>query len=320
MDFQVRVLSSIAVLVGLICLAVLLRKLKVLEESHGALFAKLVSQVTLPATIFVYLVEQPIPWEETQLAGIMFLAEVACLVLAWFVGRWFSLDRPRMGAFILTAGFGSSSLLGYALVAEIYPGQAQAIVDAVIISELGVGPALFTIGVVVAIYYGSRYGSRQVEAGERASAVLAFFRSPIFFALAGGLICSAIGLPKQNPVVASILDGLKVVAGANTLAVAMTVGLILRLNVLSAGVGLVAAVCAIKLVVKPLLVWLPLSLLDLPDLGKHILILEASMPSAMLGVVLSKRYGCDGGLAAKLAFATTIASAATMLLVAGLLI
>lgn len=250
------------------------------------------------------------------MAGIMFLAEVACLVLAWFVGRWFSLDRPRMGAFILTAGFGSSSLLGYALVAEIYPGQAQAIVDAVIISELGVGPALFTIGVVVAIYY----GSRQVEAGERASAVLAFFRSPIFFALAGGLICSAIGLPKQNPVVASILDGLKVVAGANTLAVAMTVGLILRLNVLSAGVGLVAAVCAIKLVVKPLLVWLPLSLLDLPDLGKHILILEASMPSAMLGVVLSKRYGCDGGLAAKLAFATTIASAATMLLVAGLLI
>lgn len=316
MDFQVRVLSSIAVLVGLICLAVLLRKLKVLEESHGALFAKLVSQVTLPATIFVYLVEQPIPWQETQLAGIMFLAEVACLALAWFVGRWFSLDRPRMGAFILTAGFGSSSLLGYALVSEIYPGQAQAIVDAVIISELGVGPALFTIGVMVAIYF----GSRQVGAGERASAVLAFFRSPIFLALAGGLICSAIGLPRQNPVVASILDGLKVVAGANTLAVAMTVGLILRLNVLSAGVGLVASVCAIKLVVKPLLVWLPLSLLDLPDLGKHILILEASMPSAMLGVVLSKRYGCDGGLAAKLAFATTIASAATMLLVAGLLI
>ena len=59
MDFQVRVLSSIAVLVGLICLAVLLRKLKVLDESHGALFAKLVAQVTLPATIFVYLVEQP---------------------------------------------------------------------------------------------------------------------------------------------------------------------------------------------------------------------------------------------------------------------
>ncbi|MBU4566799.1 MAG: hypothetical protein KMY53_01310 [Desulfarculus sp.] len=74
MDFQVRVLSSIAVLVGLICLAVMLRKLKVLDESHGALFAKLVAQVTLPATIFVYLVEQPIPWRKTQLAGIMFLA------------------------------------------------------------------------------------------------------------------------------------------------------------------------------------------------------------------------------------------------------
>lgn len=316
MNFQVRVLSSIAVLVGLICLAVLLRRLKVLDESHGALFAKLVAQVTLPATIFVYLVEQPIPWCETQLAGIMFLAEVACLVLAWLVGRGFQLDRPRMGAFILTAGFGSSALLGYALVLEIYPGQAQAIVDAVIISELGVGPALFTIGVMVAMYF----GSERVGPGERASAVLAFFRSPIFFALAGGLLCSAVGLPTRNPVVASLLDGLKVVAGANTLAVALTVGLILRLNVLSAGLGLVAAACAIKLAVEPVLVWLPLSLLSLPALGKHILILEAAMPSAMLGVVLSKRYGCDGGLAAKLAFATTIASGVTMLLVAGLLI
>lgn len=316
MDFQIRVLSSIAVLVGLICLAVLLRKLKVLDESQGVLFAKLVSQVTLPATIFVYLVEKSIPWRETQLAGIMFLAEVACLGLAWLVGRWLALDRARLGAFMLTAGFGSSALLGYALVLEVYPGQAQAIVDAVIISELGVGPALFTIGVMVAIYF----GGEKVGTREKVSAALAFFRSPIFFALALGLLCSYIGLPIHNPVVASLLDGLKVVAGANTLVVALTVGLILRLNVFSAGVTLVVAVCAIKLILKPLLVWLPLAAINLPDLGKHILVLEAAMPSAMLGVVLAKRYGCDGGLAAKLAFSTTIAGGATILLVAGLLI
>lgn len=260
--------------------------------------------------------EQRIPWGETQLAGIMFLSEIACLILAWLVGRGLRLDRPSMGAFMLTAGFGSSSLLGYALVSEIYPGQAQAVTDAVIISELGVGPALFTIGVMVAIYF----GSQQVRVGERVSAALAFFRSPIFFALVAGLVCSAIGLPKHNPIVASFFDGLKVVAGANTLAVALTVGLILKLDVLSAGVGVVVAICAIKLVVKPVLVWLPLSFIDLPDLGKHILILEAVMPSALLGVVLSKRYGCDGGLAAKLAFSTTIVSGATMLLVAGLFI
>jgi len=316
MDFQVRVLSSIAVLVGLICLAVLLRKLKVLDESHGALFSKLVAQVTLPATIFVYLVEQPIPWGDIQLAGLMFLAEVLCLALAWLAGRALGLDHPRLGSLMLTAGFGSSALLGYALVSEVYPGQAQAIVDAVVISEIGVGPPLFTIGVLVAIYF----GSGQVGAKERLSAALAFFRSPIFFAVVAGLVCASIGLPLKNPVVASILDGLRVVAGANTLAVALTVGLILRLNVLSAGLGLVAAVCLIKLVAGPLLVWLPLSWVDLPELGKNILVLEAAMPSALLGVVLAKRYGCDGGLAAKLAFSTTIAGGATILLVAALLI
>jgi predicted permease len=315
-DFQIRVLSSIAVLVGLICLAVLLRKLKVLEEAHGALFAKLVSQVTLPATILVYLVAKPIPWGDIQLAGLMFLAEAICLALAWLIGRALGLDHPRLGSLMLTAGFGSSALLGYALVAEVYPGQAQAIVDAVVISEIGVGPPLFTVGVMVAIYF----GSAKVGAGQRVSAALAFFRSPIFFAVAAGLLLSSVGLPRHNPVVASILDGLRVVAGANTLAVALTVGLVLRLNVLSAGIGLVAAVCLIKLVAAPLLVWLPLSLVDLPELGKNILVLEAAMPSALLGVVLAKRYGCDGPLAAKLAFSTTIAGGASILLVASLLI
>jgi predicted permease len=47
----------------------------------------------------------------------------------------------------------------------------------------------------------------------------------------------------------------------------------------------------------------------------QVLILEASMPSAMLSVVLANRYGCDAELAAKLVFATLIASLFTATLV-----
>jgi predicted permease len=44
----------------------------------------------------------------------------------------------------------------------------------------------------------------------------------------------------------------------------------------------------------------------------QILVLEAAMPSALLTVVLASSYGCDAKLASKLVFATSLASAVTV--------
>ncbi|WP_169745669.1 AEC family transporter [Sulfurovum lithotrophicum] len=44
----------------------------------------------------------------------------------------------------------------------------------------------------------------------------------------------------------------------------------------------------------------------------QVLLLEAAMPSAMLSVVLAKRYGCDANLAAKLVFITLVGSLFTI--------
>ncbi|MGD2021518.1 MAG: hypothetical protein PVJ47_10710 [Thiohalocapsa sp.] len=53
MDIQTRVLTSILVLLALILLVVGLRRIGLIKEAHGPVFATLVTRVTLPALTVV---------------------------------------------------------------------------------------------------------------------------------------------------------------------------------------------------------------------------------------------------------------------------
>ena len=315
MDLQTRVLTSIAILVGIICLAALLRRWGLVQREQGKLFASLVTDVTLPALIFTSLIRQPLLWNEAALAGGMIAAEILCLALAWVLARAWRLAPPQQGAFMLTAAFGSSALLGYALINQVFPGNAAALAEAVVISEVGVGPALFTVGVMVAIYY----GQAQVSGRERLNAALAYFRSPIFWAMTAGLVCANLPIPWNHPALNGLVKGLEVLGQANTFLVAMVVGVALEFKGFRAMLGLAAAVCALKLVLKPVLVWLPSLAMHMPAWQSQVIILEGAMPSALLTVVLSAKYGCDAGLASRLVFATSLVSAVTILVMFRLL-
>jgi len=308
MDIQSRVIASIVVLVGLICLAMVLRRLGLVKEEQGPLFAKLVTHVTLPALIFVSLAKSVLHWEYALLALVMLAAEIATLALAWLSGRRMGLAAPQLGSVVLVAGFGSSSLLGYALISQVYGGDVQAVAEAVVISELGVGPALFTLGTMIAIYF----GSGREESGGRLAEALGFFRSPIFVSVVAGLLWSGFQLPTDGPVLKLPFQALDVLGSANTFLVAMTVGVLLHFQGIRSLLALAALVCAIKLILKPVIVWLPSLALDLSATQIQILVLEAAMPSALLTVVLASSYGCDARLASRLVFATSVASVVTV--------
>lgn len=304
MDVQFRVVSSIVVLVGLICLAMGLRRIGLVKEEHGPLFSALVTRVTLPSLIFVSLAKSVLHWEYAVLALLMLTAEIVSLGLAWLGGRGLRLAPPQMGAVMLVSGFGSSSLLGYALISQVYGGDNQAIAEAVVISELGVGPALFILGTMLALYYGSAGG----DAGSRMSEALKFFRSPIFISVVAGLAWSFLRLPVETPSLVPLFQALGVLGSANTFLVAMTVGVLLHLQGLKSLFGIALLVITIKLILKPVMVWLPALGLGMSETQIQILVLEAAMPSALLAVVLASSYGCDARLASRLVFATCLAS------------
>lgn len=316
MDIHLRIVSSIVVLLVLICLAMVLRRVGLLEEAHGRLFSKLITKLTLPALIFVSLARTELVWSEGLLALIMVAVSVVCLALGWVVAQLMGLEGPRKAPVILAAGFGSSSLLGFALIGEVFPSSARDLAEAAILSGLGVQPLLFTLGTMIALYY----GSAEADAAARLSAALRFFYSPIFLSLVAGIALSLLLQGRSDPILKSVLDGIHLVGAANTFLVTLAVGLLLRFDEMGRVAGMAVRVGAIKLFVMPLLLWLPTLALTLPDWQVEVLVLEGAMPSAMLPVVLCSSYGCDAKLASGLVFVTTMASVVTLPLMFSLLV
>ena len=97
-----QLISSIAVLAGLIGLAMFLRWIGIIKEEDGQIFSKLVTQITLPALIFVSLAKTSIDWSEGFLVLIMFVAEISSLGTRLGVGPvdeaiWSSARRFHVG-------------------------------------------------------------------------------------------------------------------------------------------------------------------------------------------------------------------------------
>ncbi len=316
MHFQQNLVQAIIVIIGLIVLAMGLRRVGLVQEEYAQIFAMLVTEVTLPALIFISIAKQRLVWQEITLPATMMAAELACLALAWLIASLLRLDRPQKGAFILASGFGTSTFLGYVVVQQVFPGKVMALTDAVFISEIGVGLLIFTLGVFIALYYGA---DTEKVRSQAAAETLRFFRSPIFISLALGLLVSFFPQVSDTFVMATIYDFLHVLAKANTVLVILTIGLLLHVQRLGSVLLLAGLAGLIKLILQPFLVFLPSLWYSYPELWHKVLVLEAAMPSATLSAVYSKRYGCDAGLASLIIFATVIMSAFTVLAVMAIL-
>jgi len=315
MDVHARIVSSIAILLALIGLAVLLKRIGLVAEHHGEVFSKLITRITLPALILFSLARTEVLPTDFELAMIFAAVTVVCLTCGWLIARLLNLDRPRRGAVILATGFGNSSMLGFALVSEVFPADDDALTEAAVLSSLGVQPLVFTLGALIAMYY----GAEETRPGARLAHTLRYFRSPIFLAFVCGISLSLTLGPIASPVYASIMDGVQVIGAANTFLVVMTVGLMLEPRGMREVVPIACLVATVKLVLMPVLAWLPTQAMALPDWQIQVQVLEASMPCGLLAVVLSSAYGCDARLASRLVVATTVVAVVTVPLVFELL-
>ena len=315
MDVHARIVSSIAILLALIALAVLLKRIGLVSEHRGEVFSKLITRITLPALILFSLARTEVLVTEVELAMIFAGATVVCLACGWLIARMLRLDQPSRGAVILASGFGNSSMLGFALVSEVFPANDDALTEAAVLSSIGVQPLVFTLGALIAMYY----GAEETSPGARLTHTLRYFRSPIFLAFAGGIALSLAPGPIANPIYASIMDGVQVVGAANTFLVVLTVGLMLEPRGMRELLPVVLLVAAIKLVLMPMLAWLPTQAMALPTWQIQVQVLEASMPVGLLVVVLAGAYGCDARLASRLVVATTVAAVVTVPIVFSLL-
>ena len=315
MSFDQSVVQSVSILIALILSAMGLRKWGVLKEEQGEIFARLITQYTLPALIFTALSTSHFDMRKILLAVVMILSQAFCALLAWGAGILLKLSRPKKGALILASTFSSSAFLGYAVVKEVYVDNNQALSDAAIVSELGVATVIFTLGILIAI----RFGTKETSPEKRRTEVLKFFRSPIFSALTLGIIFSFIPIPKDHFIVVGFYKCLHIIGAANTLLVTLALGVMLHFKTLRKVLPIVLLACSIKLFIQPLLSSFQANLLHFPTLWHQIVVLEAAMPTAAMTAIFSKRYGCDSELTTILVFATFISAIFTIIMTVFLL-
>lgn len=313
--YEQSAIQALTVLISVIFLGKYLRQWGLLKESDGAVFTKIIINVTIPALIFSALSKQRFDPDKLMLAVTMIVSQLACAFLAWGISSILKMSRPRKGALILASTFTSSAFLGYAVVKEVFHNEAEALADAAIVSELGVATLLFTFGVFIAMHFGSVDHGKSTKTSE----ILKFFYSPIFIALVSGIGISFVNLPEKNILVSSFYMALTMISNANTFLVALTIGVMLNFKDLRKVWWVVLIAVIIKLIIQPILSYTQAVSYGFPPLWHEIVVLEAAMPTAAMTAVFAKQYKCDAELTSILIFATFISSCITMIMMVVLL-
>jgi predicted permease len=195
---------------------------------------------------------------------------------------------------------------------QMFPDTPEALSEAVLISEIGVGYPIFILGPTLAAYF----GSEKVDAKSQWKSPLGFFKSPVFFALLIGLLWGHFRLPVQNnDFLAPIFKVCNVLASAMTPIAILSVGLMFKLPHLRKILAALTIVILLKLITKPLLAGYLSTLCGFPELWKEVLVLLAAMPPAVLGAVFLRRYGGDASMASALLLSGTMVSCVSLLAV-----
>lgn len=308
--FEQKAIESVSILIVLIFLGMFLRKAGLFKDQDSGLFVSIITKITLPALIIHSLSTTEFSFDKLLIALVMIISIVLCALIVWGLGSLFKLSRARQGGIILASSFPSSAFLGYALVEEMFAGNEEAIADAAIASELGVGLMLFTFGVFIAIHFGNQPHSKGLLKKE----MLKFLYSPIFISILLGIGFSFISLPKHNVMVEGFYKTLQIVSNANTFLVALTVGVMLHFKHLKNILGLLLIVILLKLFLQPVFSYLQALWFQMDELSHRILVLESAMPTAAMTAVFARKYGDDAELTSIVVFASFLTSCISMIM------
>ncbi|OPL13180.1 MAG: hypothetical protein AVO38_13950 [delta proteobacterium ML8_D] len=230
------------------------------------------------------------------------------MLLALLAARALKLERGATGALILVSAFGMTSMLGYPLISQVFPNNSLALEEAVVTSELGVGFLLFIFGPLIAMYYGDPGVVRK----DLSRSVAGFFISPVFISLVLGITLSFLPI-NPDSIFFSIIDRIMVLTGsANTLLVALAVGLVIEFHSIKGYRLFMAAAVLLKLILKPVMAYLLLKDPVFTDTMQQVVFIETALPSALLGAVFAKNYNCRPDLVSTAVMVTLVLSVATV--------
>ena len=295
---SLHVTETVLAFTMMVIMAYFLKRKGILKQEDSVLFAKLLTQAILPATIFYQLWTNPLSGESLAPVLVMFLSGTVSLAISWLIGVLLKFDRQSTGALMIVSSFGSSALIGYPIIQYAFANNPQALANGIIISELGVGLPIFIFCPAVAMYFGGTFKGI-VNMRKLAKD---YFLSPIFISVVLGLSLSHLDVPVGTPFVDTVMEALKMMQGALVVLSAVILGLQLSFQPMKGFWKLIMVSILIQMLFQPWFSDFASGLLNVSAQNRQILILISTMPAAILGPVFAARYDCAAKTATLLAF------------------
>jgi len=287
-----------------VLLIIILKKKKIIFPDDLQSYSKLMTVAILPAVIFFQLSLNPFNKHQLVLVFIMLTAGILSMVITWIIGKLMHLNNETLGMLIITSTFGSSALIGYPLIKFVFPNNLDAMTNAIVISQLGIGVPIFTLCPIVALYYGS--GSTGFNA--MIKSVLVYLKSPIFISVIAGIIVSQFPKVVNMTFLQPFWEALKMIEGTLWVFACLILGLQLKFKSFRRILPLFIVSVVVQMCIQPFLTSLGANIMHVGGLDKQVLVLISAMPSAVLGSVFATQYHCDSETASEVIFLNIIFS------------
>ena len=256
-----------------------------------------VYHLLLPALVLLVLWQADLGLDSLRIALAASAGVLGALLLSAALCRVCGMPGPATGAAMLAAAFPNATYLGLPVLEGLFGPWARGI--AIQYDLFACTPLLLTVGILVAQRLGD--GGRFVWYG--------FLKVPALWAalLALALNMGGVAMPEL------LLGTLEHLSSGVVPLMLLSLGLSLRIDVLrSRRVGALLPIVLIQLFLMPLLVWGVAGGAGLEGEVLTAVVLEAAMPSMVLGIVICERYGLDTGLFAAAVTVTTLLSFFTL--------
>ncbi|NOR71566.1 MAG: AEC family transporter [Methylomarinum sp.] len=268
-------------------------------EQTRLVLTTVVYYVFLPALILDVLWRAELGIQSLAFSLLGVSSMLATLMIVWLVTKLLKIGRPQTGAILLVTAFPNVTYLGLPVLEQAFGSWAKSV--AIQMDLFAFSPLLFTVGVLIARYYGEDSGKHK--------ALLSFLNTPPFWAAFMAVILNINHVAEPL----WLVGVLKQLSAAVVPLMLFSLGLALNWDAIRIkNIPYIIPVTVIKLLLMPFLAIEIVSYLTLDDQNKAAAVLDLAMPSMVLGIVFCDRYKLDSGLYAMAVAVTTLLSMFTL--------
>ncbi len=293
-------LSTIGQLLALALVGLALRATGLLARSDARVLNAVIVYAALPALIFSRAYAAELAWSHAHVVAVAWVVCATSMAVAWLVARALALPRSTAASLVLVASVGNTGYIGYP-VAQMLLGD-EGLTRAIFYDVFGTVAVLFTLGVAVASRMGD-HGEGPVDALRE---LLTF---PAMVALLLALALRLVPIPQG--VMSPVIEWTGLVGRMAVPLIMVSLGLSLSASGFRTSPAALGAAAVVKLAFAPAVAFAAATLFGLGE-ATSLVVLQASMPSMMLTLVVGERFGLDTGFIASALVVTTVACVATI--------